>query len=89
MEAIEQAHTPISPFFYSGAWKSLQRQDSGMAEKIMVHFTDRDIPVLMVHDSFLVAQQHEQELHDVMSRVLADEALKFGVNFAPRLKRET
>lgn len=89
LEAIEDKHTPIRHVFYSGAWKSLQRQDSDIAEKIMMHFTDRGIPILMIHDSFLVDQNHGQELYDVMSSVLAAEASRFGVIYAPNLKRDS
>ncbi len=41
----------------------------------MLHFAVDDIPVLPVHDSFIVAAQHQQELVAVMKRVFTQ---RFG-----------
>ena len=36
----------------------------------MLYFSSKDVPVLPVHDSFIIAAQHQQELVAVMKRVL-------------------
>jgi hypothetical protein len=33
-----------------------------LAEQIMLHFANKGVPVLPVHDSFIIAAQQEQEL---------------------------
>ena len=38
----------------------------------MLNFANKGVPVLPVHDSFIVAAQHEQELVAVMKRVFAE-----------------
>ena len=45
----------------------LQYEDSQIAEKVMLHFARQDIPVLPVHDSFVVQRGLRKELIDAMS----------------------
>ncbi len=59
---------PMLPnIFGSGIGLHLQREDSDLAEQVMLHFIDRGIPILPIHDSFIVAQRHENELVQVMA----------------------
>ena len=44
----------------------LQFRDSLLAEQIMLHFASRDIPVLPVHDSFIIMRGLYSELVNVM-----------------------
>ncbi|WP_188262865.1 hypothetical protein [Azospirillum tabaci] len=87
MDDIERVHAPIAEYFYSSAWKFLQRQDSAIAERVMNHFTAKGIPVLMVHDSFIVEQQHEAELREVMSEAMALELRAYGQDLKPSIKK--
>ena len=47
----------------------LMYEDSCMAEEIITHFVMRDIPILCIHDSFMVQQRYEAELKRVMLEV--------------------
>ena len=47
----------------------LQFQDSQLAEQIMLHFAKGDIPILPVHDSFIITPG----LHSVLVNVMHDE----------------
>ena len=44
----------------------LQFEDSQLAEKVMLHFAKQDIPVLPVHDSFIIIRGLWHELLRVM-----------------------
>ena len=44
----------------------LQFEDSQLAEKVMLHFAKQDIPVLPVHDSFIIIRGLWAELFGVM-----------------------
>ena len=44
----------------------LQFKDSQLAEQIMLHFAKRDVPVLPVHDSFIITRGLYSELVNVM-----------------------
>ena len=38
----------------------------------MLHFANKGVPVLPVHDSFIIAAQHQQELVAVMKGVFGE-----------------
>ncbi len=65
-EAVRARHAPIADYFGSGIGLKLQRIDSDIAEDVMMHFVDRDILVLPVHDSFLIDARHEAALREKM-----------------------
>lgn len=65
---VKASFPSLSRYFNSGIGLRLQRQDSDLAEKIMLHFVERDVPVLPVHDSFIVAERHREELVQVMKQ---------------------
>ena len=60
-------HIPIQEDLNSGAGIKLQRIDSDIASEIMWHFTQQGIPLLPVHDSFIIAERHSDELKAVMA----------------------
>ena len=46
--------------------RSLQRIDSEIAEYVMLHFAKHDMPILPLHDSFLIRSGYEESLEQVM-----------------------
>lgn len=64
--AMEKYHIPIQDFFRTGYGLKLQRIDSDIAEKILLHFAKRNTPCLPVHDSFIIHYALEDELRDMM-----------------------
>jgi hypothetical protein len=71
--ALVSGAFPMLPdIFGSGIGLRLQREDSDLAEKVMMHFVDRGIPILPIHDSFIVAKRHQKELVDVMLAAFKD-----------------
>ncbi|QPZ93373.1 hypothetical protein [Thioclava electrotropha] len=69
---VKDAFPMLPGVFGTGIGRYLQREDSDMAEKIMLHFADRGVPVLPVHDSFIIAAEHKDELVRVMEAVFHD-----------------
>ena len=67
IDALRAAHSPIAHCFCSGAGLMLQRLDSEIMRNILLAMAERDIPCLPVHDSAVVAANHESILMDVMS----------------------
>jgi hypothetical protein len=51
-------HKPIRQYFYSGKGISLQHIDGLVAEKVINHFTKLNIPVLCIHDSFIIQEEY-------------------------------
>ena len=68
---FEKQHA-ITDAFYTGQGLRLQYIDSQWAEQIMLHFANKGVPVLPVHDSFIIAAQHQQDLVAVMKRVFSE-----------------
>lgn len=63
-----KAHKPISKYFNSDIGVKLQYYDSRIAAGITEYFLRRSVPVLIVHDSFLINKVYEDELMSVMKR---------------------
>ena len=66
IEAFTRRHEPIHKYFYSGYGIQLQRIDSSIAQHVISHFTNKDIPVLCVHDSFIAPTIHGEDLSKEM-----------------------
>ena len=66
MKVFVQKHKAIKKYFYSGFGASLYLYDSTVAEGVINHFTDKDIPVLCIHDSFIIELKYLEELKKVM-----------------------
>jgi hypothetical protein len=65
-ERIYELHAPIRDQFCSGAGMRLMNHDSYLAEQVMTHFAVHGVPVLPVHDSFIMHHEYEEELLEVM-----------------------
>ena len=64
--AITEFHAPIAHHFYTGVGLRLQRIDSDIAELVMLNFATKGIPILPLHDSFLMHHGYETELAQQM-----------------------
>lgn len=82
LEGFMDLNTPIKDDISSDLGVMLQAIDSSMTNSILKHFTQRDIPVLTVHDSYIIEEKHEQELKQVLRDVFV-ESLKL---FEPTIK---
>ena len=67
-DMILERHEPIKHMFFCGIGNSLQYRDSIIAEQVMLHFAKRDVPVLPVHDSFIIQAGLFIELLEVMEK---------------------
>jgi hypothetical protein len=71
----------IAGHFGTGIGLRLQRVDSDIAERVMLHFADQGIPCLGVHDSFIVARKHSAGLEATMRDVYRNR-----IGFEPVIK---
>ena len=79
VDALADRHEQISNSFYTGIGKELQFIDSKIAETVIDHFIQKDIPILAIHDSFVVALDHEDELRTKMLDAFMMQMGKFEV----------
>ncbi len=63
-----EEHQRISHYFCKGKDTGMQimNKDSKIALDIINHFAKKNIPILAIHDSFIVQEQFCDELYDVM-----------------------
>jgi hypothetical protein len=69
---FEKAHNRINMYFCSDIGLRLQYFDSQITSDILDYFLEREIPVLPIHDSYIVAEQYEDELYEVMREKYRD-----------------
>jgi len=67
------AHEPIKHYLCTDKGVELMAIDGNITTKIIEHFTYRKIPILTVHDSYILSSEHERELMEVMKTVTAQE----------------
>ena len=67
--AILEAHKPIADMFFTGIGNTLQFKDSQIAEQIMLHYAHNDVPVLPVHDSFIMHHAYGDTFYNNISEL--------------------
>lgn len=66
LDKLKDKHAPISSYFNQGEGVKLQYIDSQVAEAVMLDMVGKGIPVLSIHDSFIVEVENEKELKKSM-----------------------
>lgn len=71
MTAFREAHKPIEHYFCNGSETGLRimNLDSRIALDIIDHFATQNIPILAIHDSFIVQEKYKDELCHTMERI--------------------
>lgn len=67
LHAMKEMHAAIADCFNSDASLKLQHLDSSLALSVMNRCLDEGIVCLPVHDSFIVAEPHHDQLKEIMS----------------------
>lgn len=70
IEAFYKTHKPIAHYFANGSDNGLKimNLDSKIALDVIEHFIKQNVPILSVHDSFLMQTKYEVDLRDVMQK---------------------
>ena len=68
IKAFMELHGPIRDLFDNDTGLKLQRCDSDICAAVLMEFYEKDVPVLSVHDSFIVGKNYETELAQAMER---------------------
>lgn len=66
MDAFLETHPLLKNGMFKGVGPKLQRLDSEIADYILYTMAQKGIPVLPVHDSFIVQKRYKNELLDAM-----------------------
>lgn len=66
IEAFISRHKPIANNFFKRAWTELQHVESRITDSALAQCHIRDIPVLPVHDSYIVETKHAFKMMDII-----------------------
>ena len=66
MKAFQKRHQPIQHLFFKSMGNYQYFLDSTICSEVINYFTFKNIPVLTVHDSFVIAINNGDELREVM-----------------------
>jgi hypothetical protein len=82
MEAYDREHSPINHFFCNGKETGLRvmNLDAKIALDIVYDYAKKGIPILAVHDSFIVQQQYQDLLRDTMLHRYQQHTKGFTIN---------
>ena len=67
LDALRAKHEPIADLIGTGKGIELQYLDSQITEIIITEFMADGIPVLAVHDSYIIWEEHADDLREVMN----------------------
>ena len=63
-------HTTIKEYFFSGIGLDLMYFDSLLTDYVAWKCTSKKIPVLSIHDSYIVEKKYEHLLRDLMQQAI-------------------
>ena len=66
LKVVKNHFSEFKSYFGTGYGLKLQRMDSDIAEAVMLKFAESGVPILPLHDSFIVHYGYESELQQVM-----------------------
>ena len=73
LDTFLTAHEPIRHYLCTDKGVELMALDGNITTRIIDYFTTRKIPILTVHDSYILSSQHERKLMEVMRQATAEE----------------
>ena len=80
LEAFKKKHPNIEEALCSDKGVELMHMDGRITAKVIKHFTNKGIPILSVHDSYITQNQYSGELRKVMNEVVTEELKGFKIN---------
>ena len=66
LERLQEKHSPIAKYLAADAGIDLMNQDAQITEGIIRSFTERSVPILTIHDSYIVPCGEEEALEQAM-----------------------
>lgn len=71
IDLFKDGHGPIAHHFCADKELGLKvmNQDASIALDVVEQFTSKGIPILPIHDSFIVQEQYREELYNIMDKV--------------------
>ena len=78
---FECLHKPIKKYFYSGIGINLQALEANIMEEILNYFTEKNIPVIPIHDSIII-----EEIYKKLAVEIMNEKYEEKIGYKPIIK---
>ena len=78
--AFRDKHQPIQDMFCNDWGVRLMKLDGNITAEVINHFTNKKIPVLTIHDSYITPTQVTLELNDIMSAIVTEQLNGLRIN---------
>ncbi|MDA9605875.1 hypothetical protein N9S17_02075 [Candidatus Pelagibacter sp.] len=82
IKLFEEENNPIKHHLFTGVGKRLQFKDSCIAESIIDSMVNNNIPILAIHDSFIVQLRNKGNLYKSMDYIFRN----FKLKSVPKIK---
>lgn len=69
---LKEKHKPIADKIASGAGIDLMYLDSQITERLIAYFTEQGVPILTIHDSYVVPFAYDNDLIREMKKAFYD-----------------
>ena len=86
-KSIKQKHQPIAHYFLSGISPKLQFIESNMTMNLIEHFTALKVPILTIHDSYIIEKKWGEILVNAMKCTWIEEMSNLKANQMASPKR--
>jgi len=80
IDAFKDKHSLIKDYLFTGIGNALMNIDGRISAKVIKHFTNKNIPVLTIHDSYITPYDFTGELTKIMNDAISDELNGFNIN---------
>ena len=80
LDAFIEKHPTLGNTLGKDKGVELMNVDGRITARIINHFTKKNIPVLTIHDSYVIPDAHSGELRTLMNKVVAEELNGFKIN---------
>jgi hypothetical protein len=80
LDAFKEKHPAIADSICKDKGVELMNVDGRITNKVINHFTKKQIPVLTIHDSYIIQHKYSGELRRVMNEAVTEELKGFEIN---------
>ena len=80
LDAFKEKHPTLGDSLGTDKGVELMNVDGRITTKIINHFTKKNIPVLTIHDSYVIPDIHPGELRTIMNKAVTEELNGFKIN---------
>jgi len=80
LDAFKEKHPAIADSVCTDMGVELMNVDGKITASVINHFTKKNIPILTIHDSYIVQNKYSGELKSVMDKFVAEQLNGFHIN---------